>query len=407
MWEGQEKKRTGPSEVEQLVRQQLMNPWQGMHTQERAVRLHADALLEVAGGGAARQVELALPQEQDPGHDGTGSARESEPLSQQSTVMAATAIAALPTFTWQPAADGHQCAICKEDFEHGCRVTGMPCGHLFHGFCLQPWLRQRHTCPMCRFPLQTASPVREHPALPLEGADRVRPASSAPAREGARRRHAHPDASPSSRRADLQASAPVLWTSMHGYHRRSSAANPATWSLQKLKGVLSEANESFAHCQDRSSLIEMVVLCVHDYASAGARFDLREGLHLQTTDDEGGVECQNPREPNGGSTTVRHDIADEDQKDRLLNLTGGQSGEEPPRQNSSLRGDPVCLQSSAARLELQLSLCRVKQPGVRAGAPGAVRRREAVRELLELARRGDVAQMHGQMLMASAVGARP
>ena len=58
MWEGQEKKRTGPSEVEQLVRQQLMNPWQGMHTQERAVRLHADALLEVAGGGAARQVEL-------------------------------------------------------------------------------------------------------------------------------------------------------------------------------------------------------------------------------------------------------------------------------------------------------------------------------------------------------------
>ena len=51
---------------------------QGMHTQETAVRLHADALLEVAGGGAARQVELALPQDQDPGQNDRDEVGEEE-----------------------------------------------------------------------------------------------------------------------------------------------------------------------------------------------------------------------------------------------------------------------------------------------------------------------------------------
>ena len=68
----------------------------------------------------------------------------------------ATAVAALPTFTWRvPHARPKMvsekmatCAICTEDLEDGCRVTSMPCGHLFHAPCLRPWLQQQHTCPV-------------------------------------------------------------------------------------------------------------------------------------------------------------------------------------------------------------------------------------------------------------------
>jgi hypothetical protein len=211
------------------------------------------------------------------------------------------AVAALPTFAWAHASSGAKasatpespgaplpqpqaCAICTEDLEEGCRVTSMPCGHLFHAACLTPWLRQHNTCPMCRFHLPADDPVT----------DRVRPASSAPARptgEG-RRSRTNPNGESGNGSvpgegeeewgARREPGAPVLWTSMH---RPSSSSNPATWSIGKLQGVLEAGSVSYQHCNDRSSLVEMVVMCLRDYAGAGARYDLEQlrSLHLLPT----------------------------------------------------------------------------------------------------------------------------
>ncbi|KAH7020874.1 uncharacterized protein B0I36DRAFT_367355 [Microdochium trichocladiopsis] len=41
------------------------------------------------------------------------------------------------------------CSICTDDFVEGVRVRRLPCGHVFHPGCLDPWLRDRaRTCPL-------------------------------------------------------------------------------------------------------------------------------------------------------------------------------------------------------------------------------------------------------------------
>ena len=43
------------------------------------------------------------------------------------------------------------CPICCENFDAaGGHVMLMPCQHPFHERCLRPWLKKRHTCPLCR-----------------------------------------------------------------------------------------------------------------------------------------------------------------------------------------------------------------------------------------------------------------
>ncbi|KAK4200224.1 hypothetical protein QBC40DRAFT_201110 [Triangularia verruculosa] len=67
---------------------------------------------------------------------------------------------------------GHSCAICTEDFVEGGDVRKLPCGHIFHPPCVDPWLLQfAVTCPLCRVDLQnkTASNVtRPQRALQLD-----------------------------------------------------------------------------------------------------------------------------------------------------------------------------------------------------------------------------------------------
>lgn len=44
-----------------------------------------------------------------------------------------------------------KCSICTDDFFKGVRIRSLPCGHLFHPECIDPWLLERAiTCPMCR-----------------------------------------------------------------------------------------------------------------------------------------------------------------------------------------------------------------------------------------------------------------
>ncbi|KAL1538857.1 RING-type E3 ubiquitin transferase [Salvia divinorum] len=47
------------------------------------------------------------------------------------------------------------CAVCKDEFAIGEKVTRMPCSHLYHGDCILPWLSIRNTCPVCRHELPT------------------------------------------------------------------------------------------------------------------------------------------------------------------------------------------------------------------------------------------------------------
>lgn len=51
--------------------------------------------------------------------------------------------------------DGLACAICKDLFSVGTEVNELPCFHLYHPFCIVPWLSTRNSCPLCRYELPT------------------------------------------------------------------------------------------------------------------------------------------------------------------------------------------------------------------------------------------------------------
>ncbi|NXG60672.1 RNF43 ligase, partial [Hemiprocne comata] len=43
------------------------------------------------------------------------------------------------------------CAICLEEFSEGQELRIISCSHEFHQECVDPWLQQHHTCPLCMF----------------------------------------------------------------------------------------------------------------------------------------------------------------------------------------------------------------------------------------------------------------
>ena len=49
----------------------------------------------------------------------------------------------------------NSCPVCKEEFNIGEECILMPCQHHFHNECLMPWLKERNSCPICRFELPT------------------------------------------------------------------------------------------------------------------------------------------------------------------------------------------------------------------------------------------------------------
>ncbi|WVO19754.1 uncharacterized protein IAS62_001044 [Cryptococcus decagattii] len=70
----------------------------------------------------------------------------------------------------------------KKEGDKGTGVKALPCNHLFHGDCLEPWFTTHHTCPTCRLdldPLQTLN-IPPHPGP-------AHPSSLRPLRTGAGR----------------------------------------------------------------------------------------------------------------------------------------------------------------------------------------------------------------------------
>ncbi|KAM9063787.1 E3 ubiquitin-protein ligase RNF103 [Sarcophilus harrisii] len=54
-----------------------------------------------------------------------------------------------------------ECVVCLENFDRGCLLTGLPCGHVFHQNCIVMWLAGgRHCCPVCRWPSYKKQPPR-------------------------------------------------------------------------------------------------------------------------------------------------------------------------------------------------------------------------------------------------------
>jgi len=46
--------------------------------------------------------------------------------------------------------DNCQCIICMENFSENELVKQLPCGHIFHGDCIDHWLSQQKNCPFCK-----------------------------------------------------------------------------------------------------------------------------------------------------------------------------------------------------------------------------------------------------------------
>lgn len=48
------------------------------------------------------------------------------------------------------------CSVCLEQVNVGELVRSLPCLHQFHASCIDPWLRQQGTCPVCKFRVGSA-----------------------------------------------------------------------------------------------------------------------------------------------------------------------------------------------------------------------------------------------------------
>ncbi|KAJ7942625.1 E3 ubiquitin-protein ligase RING1 [Quillaja saponaria] len=84
-----------------------------------------------------------------------GSGRRGAPPAAKSVVLA------LPSVEIMSEDNTLACAVCKDIMNVGEIAKKLPCGHLYHGDCIVPWLSSRNSCPVCRFELPTDDPEYE------------------------------------------------------------------------------------------------------------------------------------------------------------------------------------------------------------------------------------------------------
>ncbi|XP_055725525.1 E3 ubiquitin-protein ligase RNF128-like isoform X2 [Salvelinus fontinalis] len=64
--------------------------------------------------------------------------------------------------------DADTCAVCIDAYKSGDVLTILTCNHFFHKTCIEPWLLEHRTCPMCKCDILKAlgveQPEEEHPS---------------------------------------------------------------------------------------------------------------------------------------------------------------------------------------------------------------------------------------------------
>nr|XP_046227573.1 E3 ubiquitin-protein ligase RNF6 [Scatophagus argus]XP_046227574.1 E3 ubiquitin-protein ligase RNF6 [Scatophagus argus] len=50
---------------------------------------------------------------------------------------------------------GRACSVCINDYAQGNKLRRLPCSHEFHIHCIDRWLSENNTCPICRQPILT------------------------------------------------------------------------------------------------------------------------------------------------------------------------------------------------------------------------------------------------------------
>ena len=53
------------------------------------------------------------------------------------------------------------CNVCLEEYHLQDKLIQLPCQHIFHTECANPWLLEHNTCPCCRFELPVEDPEKE------------------------------------------------------------------------------------------------------------------------------------------------------------------------------------------------------------------------------------------------------
>lgn len=53
--------------------------------------------------------------------------------------------------SWTEGSSGDSCAVCLEDYNIGQELRVLPCNHSFHRVCVDPWLINNQTCPLCLY----------------------------------------------------------------------------------------------------------------------------------------------------------------------------------------------------------------------------------------------------------------
>ncbi|XP_018110428.1 E3 ubiquitin-protein ligase RNF130 isoform X3 [Xenopus laevis] len=83
--------------------------------------------------------------------------------------------------------DFDHCAVCIESYKQNDIVRVLPCKHVFHKVCVDPWLSEHCTCPMCKLNILKALgiaaniPCTDNVAFDMERLTRSQPASRRPA----------------------------------------------------------------------------------------------------------------------------------------------------------------------------------------------------------------------------------